>query len=69
RPQELRRHLKTHEPKNGEPRWPCCGVPLEDAAERGVPVGGTPFAYNGMQFVGGCGKPLCRRDALARHLK
>lgn len=69
RPQELCRHMKKHAPKEGEPRWPCCGVPLADAAERGVPAGGTPFDYNGMRFVGGCGKPYSRRDALARHLK
>lgn len=32
--------MKKHAPKEGEPRWPCCGVPLADAAERGVPAGG-----------------------------
>ncbi|OJT01792.1 hypothetical protein TRAPUB_7848 [Trametes pubescens] len=74
RPQELRRHIKTHAPpmtKDGEAFWICCGVPLAEAAARGVPpdiAKSTPFEYNGMQFVGGCQAVLSRRDALRRHL-
>ncbi|KAL1949833.1 hypothetical protein VTO73DRAFT_8714 [Trametes versicolor] len=74
RHQELRRHIRTHaEPTAaGEPFWICCGVPLAEAAARGVPleiIAEIPFVYNGRQFVGGCRRMFSRRDALARHLR
>ncbi|OJT01794.1 hypothetical protein TRAPUB_7850 [Trametes pubescens] len=74
RHQELRRHIRTHaEPTAaGEPFWICCGVPLAEAAARGVPlevIAEAPFVYNGVQFVGGCRRMFSRRDALARHLR
>ncbi|KAI0636213.1 hypothetical protein C8Q77DRAFT_1027476, partial [Trametes polyzona] len=71
---ELRRHIGTHTRAQApdEVLWICCGFPLEEAAKRGVPnevLSRPPFAYNGMLFVGGCGRDFSRRDALSRHLR
>ncbi|KAI0833692.1 hypothetical protein BC628DRAFT_43441 [Trametes gibbosa] len=71
---ELRRHIKTHTlpAEAGKWLWICCGVPLAEAAALGLPEdvrGEQPLEYNGMLFVGGCGKGMSRRDALGRHLR
>ncbi|KAH9846215.1 hypothetical protein C2E23DRAFT_714720, partial [Lenzites betulinus] len=71
---ELKRHIGTHQrpEEAGKPLWICCGVPLADAAALGVPAdvrAEQPLEYNGMLFVGRCGKGMSRRDALGRHLR
>ncbi|KAI0366287.1 hypothetical protein BV20DRAFT_658889 [Pilatotrama ljubarskyi] len=69
---QLKRHIKTHtRPVDTDDQpWVCCGVPLGDAQRYGVPqASGDPVEYEGMLFVGGCGKAFSRRDALKRHLR
>lgn len=67
---DLKRHIDTHTGSTAD--WVCCGVPLIDAGEHGVPVETqreAPFEYAGMFMVGGCRKTFSRKDALARHLR
>ena len=70
---DLKRHIATHTRPADAELWVCCGVPVCDAAEHGVPAEylrtATPFEYKGMLMVGGCKKTFSRRDALQRHLK
>ncbi|KAI0773334.1 hypothetical protein BD413DRAFT_446116, partial [Trametes elegans] len=68
---DLKRHIRTHT-RPSDPLWVCCGVPLAEAAARGVPPDvlrrQAPFEYEGVLFVGGCEREFSRRDALKRHL-
>lgn len=67
---DLRRHVKTHGKKNED--FMCCGVPLAEAKERGVPterMKEKPLVYQRIKMVGGCRKAFSRRDALLRHLR
>lgn len=67
---DLRRHVKTHGKKNED--FKCCGVPLAEAKERGVPterMKERPLVYQEIAMVGGCRKAFSRRDALLRHLR
>ncbi|KAI0642223.1 hypothetical protein C8Q79DRAFT_929224 [Trametes meyenii] len=69
---DLKRHIATHTRSTEEALWVCCGVPLIDAREAGVPEAMAkeePFEYEGMFMVGGCRKVFSRRDALSRHLR
>ncbi|KAI0372628.1 hypothetical protein BV20DRAFT_990806 [Pilatotrama ljubarskyi] len=69
---DLKRHVQTHTRPTNEPLWVCCGVPLIDASEHGVPANlllEPPFEYEGMFMVGGCRKVFSRKDALTRHLR
>ncbi|KAI0349568.1 hypothetical protein OH77DRAFT_1525577 [Trametes cingulata] len=71
---DLKRHVGTHTrpTDDAEALWVCCGVPLIDATEHGVPeklLLEEPFEYEGMFMVGGCRKTFSRRDALTRHLR
>ncbi|KAI0636765.1 hypothetical protein C8Q77DRAFT_1206944 [Trametes polyzona] len=71
---DLKRHIETHTrpAATEQARWVCCGVPISDARAQGVPeatLAGPPFEYEGLLFVGGCGKVFSRRDALSRHLR
>ncbi|KAI0675782.1 hypothetical protein C8Q78DRAFT_963049, partial [Trametes maxima] len=69
---DLKRHIATHTRPTEDALWVCCGVPLIDAREAGVPVEMTKeelFEYEGMFMVGGCRKVFSRRDALSRHLR
>ena len=50
----------------------CCGVPVFDAREHGVPeqvIHEEAFEFEGMFMVGGCKTTFSRRDALSRHLR
>ncbi|KAI0693508.1 hypothetical protein C8T65DRAFT_585661, partial [Cerioporus squamosus] len=72
---DLRRHIATHTTQ----QWVCCGVPLLDAKEHGVPLvdgvpaadglGETVWQFEGTVMVGGCRRTFSRRDAYGRHLK
>ncbi|KAI0760544.1 hypothetical protein C8Q74DRAFT_1372391 [Fomes fomentarius] len=67
---DLNRHIATHSPE--ERQWVCCGVPVFDAQEQGMPesvVHEEPFEHEGLLMVGGCKKTFSRRDALGRHLR
>ncbi|KAI0754072.1 hypothetical protein C8Q80DRAFT_1116906 [Daedaleopsis nitida] len=76
RKQDLRRHVATHTRPAHVAYWSCCGVPLSQAAQAGVPedrianaeATATEF-YEGECLVGGCGQVFSRRDALQRHLR
>ncbi|KAI0366296.1 hypothetical protein BV20DRAFT_659326 [Pilatotrama ljubarskyi] len=71
---QLKRHIATHtRPTDAaEQPWVCCGVPLIEAQQRGIPAElllKEPVEYEGIFFVGGCWKTFSRRDALGRHLR
>ncbi|KDQ62530.1 hypothetical protein JAAARDRAFT_30430 [Jaapia argillacea MUCL 33604] len=65
---DLKRHIRTHFHNIEEPKWVCCGVPLELATQYGVPTAAVHVNYRGRVMVGGCFTPFSRRDALKRHL-
>ncbi|TBU37982.1 hypothetical protein BD309DRAFT_1084345 [Dichomitus squalens] len=70
---DLKRHIQTHTRGAAVAAWVCCGVPIEDALEAGVPaevVRAAPiFDFEGVLMIGGCRKTFSRRDALTRHLR
>ncbi|KAM5543627.1 hypothetical protein V8D89_002878 [Ganoderma adspersum] len=70
---DLKRHVKTHTRRADIADWVCCGVPVVNAMERGVPAGTVQeaqvFEFDGMLMLGGCRKAFSRRDALKRHLR
>ncbi|KAI0689894.1 hypothetical protein C8T65DRAFT_618614 [Cerioporus squamosus] len=70
---DLRRHIATHTRPVQAPQWVCCGVPVFDAAERGVPEKvlkeGELWQFDGIFMIGGCRKTFSRRDAYGRHLR
>ncbi|RPD60260.1 hypothetical protein L226DRAFT_539713 [Lentinus tigrinus ALCF2SS1-7] len=70
---DLRRHIATHTRPAQTPQWVCCGVPVFEAVEHGVPEklvkAGEVWQFEGMFMVGGCKKTFSRRDAYRRHLK
>ena len=51
----------------------CCGVPVLNAIELGVPAAvvreAQAFEFDGVLMIGGCRKAFSRRDALKRHLQ
>ena len=70
---DLKRHIKTHTRGAEVADWVCCGVPVLNAFELGVPSGtvreAQVFEFDGMLMIGGCRKAFSRRDALKRHLQ
>ena len=70
---DLKRHIRTHTRDAEGADWVCCGVPVMNALELGVPAGtvreAQVFEFDGMLMVGGCRKAFSRRDALKRHLQ
>ncbi len=73
---ELERHEDSHEGEEKALHWVCTGVPILRASEYGLTDhvqeyirAGRVMLYEGQYMVGGCGKSLCRPDALARHLR
>ncbi|OJT06702.1 hypothetical protein TRAPUB_2452, partial [Trametes pubescens] len=51
---DLKRHIKTHTRVHGSEDFKCCGVPLADAAARGVPaavMSEEPRVYQGIAMV------------------
>ena len=70
---DLKRHIETHTLGARVAAWVCCGVPVENAVELGLPselVRDAPlFDFGGVMMVGGCRKVFSRRDALMRHLR
>ncbi|OCH85587.1 hypothetical protein OBBRIDRAFT_798009 [Obba rivulosa] len=67
---DFKRHLATHTAALVPDKWICCGLPIQDARERGVHVSRdtVPREYEGIPMVGGCGQRFSRQDALKRHL-
>ncbi|KAG5648435.1 hypothetical protein DXG03_005009 [Asterophora parasitica] len=61
---DFKRHICTH----AESQYVCIGVPLEDAAEYGLPPDADQHLYQGEVRAGGCMSFFSRRDALKRHL-
>ena len=70
---DLKRHIKTHTRDAEVADWVCCGVPVLNAIELGVPAAvvreAQVFEFDGVLMVGGCRKAFSRRDALKRHLQ
>ncbi|KAI1787949.1 hypothetical protein LXA43DRAFT_671814 [Ganoderma leucocontextum] len=70
---DLKRHIKTHTRGADVADWVCCGVPVLNAVELGVPTTtvreAQTFDFDGVLMVGGCRKAFSRRDALIRHLQ
>ena len=70
---DLKRHIKTHTRGVDVVDWVCCGVPVLNAIELGVPAAivreAEVFEFDGMLMIGGCRKAFSRRDALSRHLQ
>lgn len=69
---DLARHVNTHMRSNNDESFKCCGVPLAEAKELGVPterMKERPLVYQEIKMVGGCRKAFSRRDALLRHLR
>ncbi|KAI0717119.1 hypothetical protein C8Q76DRAFT_726672 [Earliella scabrosa] len=70
---DLKRHIATHASGENERLWVCCGVPVVDAPEFGIPaevIKEWPvFEFEGMFMLGGCKRTFSRRDAYKRHLK
>ncbi|RPD60258.1 hypothetical protein L226DRAFT_616775 [Lentinus tigrinus ALCF2SS1-7] len=68
---DFRRHVATHTGSRAEKVYLCCGVPLIEAAEHGVPdevANGEVWEYEGLFMVGGCRRTFSRKDAYLRHL-
>ncbi|KAH9917130.1 uncharacterized protein BXZ73DRAFT_53405 [Epithele typhae] len=67
---DLRRHVATHTGGSMPPQWLCAGVPLSQAAEKGLdPREMDVYSLDGREMLGGCLKAFSRRDALLRHLR
>ena len=70
---DLKRHIKTHTRGGEVADWVCCGVPVMNAIELGVPATtvreAEVFEFDGVLMIGGCRKTFSRRDALSRHLQ
>ena len=70
---DFKRHIKTHTRDSDVADWVCCGVPVLNAVELGVPPAvvreAQVFEFDGMLMIGGCRKAFSRRDALKRHLQ
>ncbi|KAI1785970.1 hypothetical protein LXA43DRAFT_953147 [Ganoderma leucocontextum] len=70
---DLKRHVATHTRSDDDASWVCCGVPVIDAPECGVPKGfvreENVYEYKGMFMIGGCRKTFSRKDAYVRHLR
>ncbi|PIL23011.1 hypothetical protein GSI_14318 [Ganoderma sinense ZZ0214-1] len=70
---DLKRHIKTHTRGADGADWVCCGVPVLNAIELGVPATivreARVFELDGVLMIGGCRKAFSRRDALSRHLQ
>ena len=70
---DLKRHIATHTRADDDASWVCCGVPVIDALERGVPGASmleeNMYEHNGMFMIGGCRKTFSRKDAYVRHLR
>lgn len=65
--QDLKRHIDCH--FNNVDNV-CCGVPVERAAELGIPFNmADAREWNNVLRVGGCWKAFSRSDSLARHLR
>ncbi|KAM5541670.1 hypothetical protein V8D89_004651, partial [Ganoderma adspersum] len=69
---DLKRHINTRARDMEVADWVCCGVPVMNAAELGVPAmamrEAQVFDFDGVLMIGGCKKAFSRRDALRRHL-
>ncbi|KAI0687560.1 hypothetical protein C8Q76DRAFT_661283 [Earliella scabrosa] len=77
RNQDLRRHMETHT-RPDVPLWSCCGVPLSQARQYGVPDDVIAASFAGASSthypsqdprIGGCNQGFSRKDALQRHLR
>ncbi|KAM5543612.1 hypothetical protein V8D89_002863 [Ganoderma adspersum] len=70
---DLKRHIKTHTRGADVADWVCCGVPVLNAIELGVPAAtvreAQVFEFDGTLMIGGCRKAFSRCDALKRHLQ
>ncbi|KAM5543610.1 hypothetical protein V8D89_002861 [Ganoderma adspersum] len=70
---DLKRHIKTHTRNREVADWVCCGVPVLNAIELGVPAAtvreAQVFEFDRVLMIGGCRKAFSRRDALKRHLQ
>ncbi|KAI1791398.1 hypothetical protein LXA43DRAFT_1061398 [Ganoderma leucocontextum] len=70
---DLKRHIKTHTRGADVADWVCCGVPVLNAIELGVPAAtvreAQVFDFDGIMMIRGCRKAFSRRDALIRHLQ
>ena len=70
---DLKRHIRTHTRDAEGADWVCCGVPVLNAIELGVPAAvvreAQAFEFDGVLMIGGCRKAFSRRDALKRHLQ
>ncbi|KAI1784162.1 hypothetical protein LXA43DRAFT_244168 [Ganoderma leucocontextum] len=70
---DLKRHIETHTRGADVADWVCCGVPVDNAVELGIPAAvlraAPVFDFEGVLMIGGCRKTFSRRDALKRHLK
>ena len=67
RAQDLRRHIATHTRPTEVVLWSCCGVPRWEATKHQIPE--ARVNETDAEWVGGCGQPFSRRDALQRHLR
>ncbi|KAI0693542.1 hypothetical protein C8T65DRAFT_617082 [Cerioporus squamosus] len=69
---DFRRHIATHKGNTTKALYLCCGVPLHEAAEHGVPadiLNQQPAReFEGLWMVGGCRRTFSRKDAYLRHL-
>ncbi|PIL23184.1 hypothetical protein GSI_14493 [Ganoderma sinense ZZ0214-1] len=70
---DLKRHVATHTRADDDASWVCCGVPVIDVLEYGVPGASVReedvYDHRGMFMVGGCRKTFSRKDAYVRHLR
>ena len=57
------RHEKTHQ----DTQYVCYGIPDDHPAAAGLDPMCSVRLYKGNKFLGGCGKPYSRMDALQRH--
>lgn len=65
---DLKRHIKTHTRDTEVADRVCCGVPVVNATELGVPTTALweaqVFDFDGVLMIGGCGRAFSNRDAL-----
>ncbi|KAI0269939.1 hypothetical protein BC834DRAFT_810588, partial [Gloeopeniophorella convolvens] len=60
---DFQRHVKTH-----DGRYICCGVKLSTSQAAHLTNRSELRYFDGIPFLGGCGRTFSRKDAFQRHL-